>query len=200
MRRFAGRRVNAVSRRLSQHGLWAMTLLRLLPIAPFSVVNLVAGASEMRLRDFLLGSLLGMLPGHRADDRCSAIGSAPGCAGRTPPIWRSWSGLTLAVVAAGPAARPVGAGAGARDERDLARSRATTSMPVAGWDGRQDVGRVAAVLREIDADVVGLQEVESRHGRSAIDQAEALGEALGMALHRGPAPARPTAAGTATPC
>jgi phosphatidylserine/phosphatidylglycerophosphate/cardiolipin synthase-like enzyme/uncharacterized membrane protein YdjX (TVP38/TMEM64 family) len=63
VRRFAGRRVNAVSRRLGRHGLWAMTLLRLLPIAPFGVVNLVAGASEMRLRDFLLGSLIGMAPG-----------------------------------------------------------------------------------------------------------------------------------------
>ncbi len=63
VRRFAGRWVNAVSRRLNQHGLFAMTLLRLLPVAPFSVVNLVAGASEMRIRDFLLGSLLGMLPG-----------------------------------------------------------------------------------------------------------------------------------------
>ncbi len=63
VRRFAGRWVNAVSRRLSEHGLFAMTLLRLLPVAPFSVVNLVAGASEMKIRDFLLGSLLGMLPG-----------------------------------------------------------------------------------------------------------------------------------------
>jgi endonuclease/exonuclease/phosphatase family metal-dependent hydrolase len=55
-----------------------------------------------------------------------------------------------------------------------------------GWDGRQDVDRVAAVLREIEADVIGLQEVESRHGRSTIDQAEALGEALGMACIEGP--------------
>jgi len=55
-----------------------------------------------------------------------------------------------------------------------------------GADGRQDVARVAAVLREIEADVIGLQEVESRHGRSTIDQAEALGEALGMACIEGP--------------
>ena len=55
-----------------------------------------------------------------------------------------------------------------------------------GLDRRQDVGRVAAVLREIDADVVGLQEVESRHGRSAADQAGALGEALGMHCVEGP--------------
>ena len=40
-----------------------MTVLRLLPIAPFTVVNLAAGASEIRTRDYLLGSLLGMAPG-----------------------------------------------------------------------------------------------------------------------------------------
>jgi endonuclease/exonuclease/phosphatase family metal-dependent hydrolase len=34
--------------------------------------------------------------------------------------------------------------------------------------------------------VIGLQEVESRHGRTEIDQGEALGEALGMACIEGP--------------
>jgi endonuclease/exonuclease/phosphatase family metal-dependent hydrolase len=55
-----------------------------------------------------------------------------------------------------------------------------------GLDRCQDVGRIAAVLREIDADVIGLQEVESRHGRSTTDQAEALGAALGMRCVEGP--------------
>ena len=40
-----------------------MALLRLMPVAPFSVVNLVAGASAIRFRDFILGSAIGMLPG-----------------------------------------------------------------------------------------------------------------------------------------
>jgi len=34
-----------------------------LPIAPFTVVNVVAGVSHIRLRDYLIGTLLGMLPG-----------------------------------------------------------------------------------------------------------------------------------------
>jgi phospholipase D1/2 len=63
VRRLASRRVNAMNKRLSQHGLLAMTVLRLLPIAPFTVVNLAAGASEIRTRDYLLGSLFGMAPG-----------------------------------------------------------------------------------------------------------------------------------------
>ena len=40
-----------------------MVMLRLFPIAPFTVVNLIAGASEIRTRDYLLGSLIGMSPG-----------------------------------------------------------------------------------------------------------------------------------------
>jgi uncharacterized membrane protein YdjX (TVP38/TMEM64 family) len=32
-------------------------------VAPFSVINLVAGASHMGFRDFALGSLLGLMPG-----------------------------------------------------------------------------------------------------------------------------------------
>lgn len=55
-----------------------------------------------------------------------------------------------------------------------------------GRDRRRDVPRIARVLREIDADVIGLQEVESRHGRSDLDQAERLAEALGMACIEGP--------------
>jgi uncharacterized membrane protein YdjX (TVP38/TMEM64 family) len=40
-----------------------MLTVRLLPIAPYTVVNLVAGASHIRLRDFVLGTILGMAPG-----------------------------------------------------------------------------------------------------------------------------------------
>jgi uncharacterized membrane protein YdjX (TVP38/TMEM64 family) len=63
LRRLAGRWVDAVSRRLDRHGLLAMALLRLMPVAPFSVVNLVAGSSAIRFRDFVFGSAIGMLPG-----------------------------------------------------------------------------------------------------------------------------------------
>jgi endonuclease/exonuclease/phosphatase family metal-dependent hydrolase len=55
-----------------------------------------------------------------------------------------------------------------------------------GSDGRRDVGRIVRVLREIDADVIGLQEVESRHGRSDIDQAEEFAAALAMTCVEGP--------------
>ena len=63
VRRLAGRRVNELSRRLAQHGLLAIAFIRMLPIAPFSVVNVVAGASHIGWRDFLLGTLIGLAPG-----------------------------------------------------------------------------------------------------------------------------------------
>jgi phosphatidylserine/phosphatidylglycerophosphate/cardiolipin synthase-like enzyme/uncharacterized membrane protein YdjX (TVP38/TMEM64 family) len=63
LRRWAGRRLSAVSTALGRRGLIAMALIRLVPVAPFTVVNLVAGVSEIRLRDFTLGSAIGLLPG-----------------------------------------------------------------------------------------------------------------------------------------
>jgi uncharacterized membrane protein YdjX (TVP38/TMEM64 family) len=38
-------------------------LLRNLPIAPFSVVNIAAGTTQIKQWQFLLGTALGMLPG-----------------------------------------------------------------------------------------------------------------------------------------
>jgi len=63
VRRFAGQYVNRLSRRLADRGILAMTTLRLVPVAPFTAVNLVAGASRIRFRDFAIGSLLGLIPG-----------------------------------------------------------------------------------------------------------------------------------------
>jgi phospholipase D1/2 len=63
VRRFAGRQVSRLSHRLARHGLTAVLIVRILPVAPFTIVNIMAGASEVRFRDFILGTLLGMLPG-----------------------------------------------------------------------------------------------------------------------------------------
>lgn len=63
IRRLAGPRLNAISRRLGENGLLAVLAVRVIPVAPFTVVNLVAGASRIRFHDFLLGTLLGLMPG-----------------------------------------------------------------------------------------------------------------------------------------
>jgi len=63
VRRLAGPRLNSVSRKLARRGLLAVVLVRLVPVAPYTIVNLIAGASHIRLGDFLLGTLIGLLPG-----------------------------------------------------------------------------------------------------------------------------------------
>jgi uncharacterized membrane protein YdjX (TVP38/TMEM64 family) len=63
VRRMAGPRVNEVSERLGRRGFAAGVAVRLVPIAPFAVVNMIAGSSHIRFRDFQLGSMIGMVPG-----------------------------------------------------------------------------------------------------------------------------------------
>ncbi|HSK31087.1 MAG TPA: VTT domain-containing protein, partial [Candidatus Limnocylindria bacterium] len=61
--RFAGRRLNRVNRVIARHGVLAVTAVRMLPVAPYSMVNLAAGAVHVPFRDFVFGTFLGMSPG-----------------------------------------------------------------------------------------------------------------------------------------
>ncbi len=63
VQRLVGSRINRLSKRIARRGIVAMLVVRMLPIAPFTVVNVVAGASDIRFRDYLLGTLIGMTPG-----------------------------------------------------------------------------------------------------------------------------------------
>ena len=84
VRRIAGARVNRLSSRLARRGIMAITVVRLVPIAPYTVVNLVAGASHISFRDFMIGSVLGLAPGITATaifvDRAAAALKDPGLA------------------------------------------------------------------------------------------------------------------------
>ena len=59
----AGRRVQAVDRMLTERGFVAMLLVRLVPLFPFNVVNLVAGITALRLRQYVLATAIGIVPG-----------------------------------------------------------------------------------------------------------------------------------------
>jgi phosphatidylserine/phosphatidylglycerophosphate/cardiolipin synthase-like enzyme/uncharacterized membrane protein YdjX (TVP38/TMEM64 family) len=61
--RWSGSGVKQLSKRLAERGTVAVAILRLVPIAPFAIFNLVAGSSHLGARQFLVGSLLGLLPG-----------------------------------------------------------------------------------------------------------------------------------------
>ena len=63
LRRYAGYRLNRISQKLSKRGILTIITLRIIPVAPFALINLVTGASHIRFRDFVLGSLIGLLPG-----------------------------------------------------------------------------------------------------------------------------------------
>jgi phospholipase D1/2 len=63
MDHLSGSWVERISRTLAKKGVLTVATLRMLPIAPFSILNAVAGASHIRARDFFLGTVLGELPG-----------------------------------------------------------------------------------------------------------------------------------------
>jgi len=63
LRRIGGARINRLSTRLAKRGVLSVVIVRMLPIAPFAVVNLVAGATHIQFLDFLVGTFLGMIPG-----------------------------------------------------------------------------------------------------------------------------------------
>jgi len=82
VRSVGGKALNRLSHMLGRRGLVAVATVRIVPVAPFTVVNLVAGASHVRFRDFLLGTLVAMAPGIAAltflSDRVAAAATDPG--------------------------------------------------------------------------------------------------------------------------
>ncbi|NGX17320.1 VTT domain-containing protein [Wenzhouxiangella sp. XN24] len=63
LRRLAGSRLDRLSRALARRGILAVVTVRIVPVAPFTIINLIAGASHISLRDFLLGTIIGLAPG-----------------------------------------------------------------------------------------------------------------------------------------
>ncbi|MDI5987608.1 TVP38/TMEM64 family protein [Halomonas sp. M4R5S39] len=61
--RHGGQRLRGLSRYLAGRGIRTMTLVNLLPLAPFTLTNLMAGAFRLRFRDYMIGSVLGIAPG-----------------------------------------------------------------------------------------------------------------------------------------
>lgn len=62
LRDFLGPKLNRVRQRVARRGVLAVAAIRMVPIAPFTVINLAAGASAIPVFDYMAGTLLGMLP------------------------------------------------------------------------------------------------------------------------------------------
>ena len=63
LEKFSGSKLKKLNKRLSNRGVIAVALLRLVPIAPFSVFNFISGTSSLTFRQFILGSIIGLSPG-----------------------------------------------------------------------------------------------------------------------------------------
>lgn len=61
--RFMKGRIKAFDEKVASHGFRFIFTLRLIPLVPFNGLNLGSGLSKIKYRDYLLGSVLGMLPG-----------------------------------------------------------------------------------------------------------------------------------------
>lgn len=63
LRQFFGPRINFLARSFAKRGIPAVTLVRLVPVAPFSLINLAAGAIRIPVLDYTAGTVLGLAPG-----------------------------------------------------------------------------------------------------------------------------------------
>ena len=63
IRKLAGQRLNRLSRQMAKQGILTVAIIRNIPVAPFTIVNMIAGASHIGLKDYLIGTAVGMLPG-----------------------------------------------------------------------------------------------------------------------------------------
>ncbi len=63
LRDLLGPRINRIGRSLGRQGIVTVVAVRLLPVAPFTLVNLVAGAIRLPFADFAIGTAIGLAPG-----------------------------------------------------------------------------------------------------------------------------------------
>lgn len=63
VKEMAGERLGRVNEQLADQGVFTIAVARLVPAAPFTLFNLVAGASALRFGPYLVGSSLALVPG-----------------------------------------------------------------------------------------------------------------------------------------
>jgi len=117
--RVRGDRLRAIEDRLRGRGLLALFLLRLLPVVPFNALNYAAGATAIGVRDYLVATGFGIIPG-------VVLFAALG-AGLDDPASPTFVVAALAVVALAVAARKM---AGPRPPADGDGDGKDSSAPV----------------------------------------------------------------------
>ncbi len=57
-----GKKMDKLKLQLQKRGMLAVVFLRIVPVAPFTVINLAAGALHIKLKDLMVGTFIGLLP------------------------------------------------------------------------------------------------------------------------------------------
>ncbi|WP_235928822.1 TVP38/TMEM64 family protein [Marisediminicola senii] len=76
--RFTGARVDRVDTVLRRRGLASVIGVRLIPLLPFTVINYTASLTAVRVRDYAIGTAVGIIPGTLAYVAIGAFGFEPG--------------------------------------------------------------------------------------------------------------------------
>ena len=58
-----GHRLTGIRKKVARRGVLAVAAIRLVPVAPFTLVNLAVGASGIPLSSYIAGTVIGLLPG-----------------------------------------------------------------------------------------------------------------------------------------
>jgi phosphatidylserine/phosphatidylglycerophosphate/cardiolipin synthase-like enzyme/uncharacterized membrane protein YdjX (TVP38/TMEM64 family) len=90
LRRWLGRKAQLLEQQLDGRGIVTVALIRKVPIAPFTIVNMLVGASGLSYREFIAGTAIGMLPGIAA---FAIVGD------RAVDVWKNPTPLNVALVA-----------------------------------------------------------------------------------------------------
>jgi phosphatidylserine/phosphatidylglycerophosphate/cardiolipin synthase-like enzyme/uncharacterized membrane protein YdjX (TVP38/TMEM64 family) len=89
LRKMFGERVDQLEHHLKGRGVIAVALIRKVPVAPFTIVNMLIGASGLHLREFVAGTALGMIPGIAA---FTIVGD------RLADVWRDPNPVNVSLV------------------------------------------------------------------------------------------------------
>jgi len=87
-------KINDLSQKIGNRGVFSVALIRVVPIAPFVVINLVAGISQLKFRIFATGSVVGMLPGMLG----VVLVTYQAKNAVTDPSWQTWALLAGLVI------------------------------------------------------------------------------------------------------
>ena len=63
VKRLAGKRLEKTSRAIRKRGFVSVLAVSIAPVAPFPIVGMVAGALRIKLWQYVLGTMMGMMPG-----------------------------------------------------------------------------------------------------------------------------------------